>query len=230
MNKVMDIVIILGMSGSGKTTLLNNLIRYEHFIPLKSFTTRPKRSSHDNEYEFITQEEMQSIDPNKLIESRNYHIESLDTFWTYGTYAPDIEKFTDDIIPNRFCCIGTIETLSKFYEYANRLKNDNITCNIIPVKINTPYYIRLKRVINRLIDDNKGIEDSCVLDKITEIFDREKRDCEMQETIEEHDGYYKTKECNSQYYQCRVIYEENPMTPMDIFNEVMAIYYMRKIQ
>lgn len=227
MNKVIDIIVILGKSGSGKTTLLNNLVRYEHFRPLRTFTTRPKRSVNDNEYEFITQEDLKDIDLKSLIESRNYHIESLDTIWTYGTYIPDIEKFSDEKISNRFCCIGTIETLRMFFEYADRLiEEKNITCNVIPIMIDVPYYRRLKRIINRLINDNKGAEDSYVLDKITEVFDREKRDCEMEETIEDEDsGYNKTRE----YIRlCQVIYDQSSMTPIDLFNEVMAIYYMRK--
>ena len=136
MNKIIDMIVILGKSGSGKTTLLNNLVRYEHFTPLKTFTTRPKRSDHDNEYEFITQEDLKHIDLKSLIESRNYHIESLDTVWTYGTYAPDIEKFSDNSISNRFCCIGTIETLRMFFEYADRLMSEKgITCNVMPILI-----------------------------------------------------------------------------------------------
>lgn len=74
----MDKVIfaLMGASGSGKTSLINEMLRRfpKELAPMKSLTTRPKRSAEDDlAYRFVTRGEFLALrDAGALIQSVEY--------------------------------------------------------------------------------------------------------------------------------------------------------------
>ncbi len=91
----MSFIAVIGASGSGKTTIINTLIKMFPglYLRAKSYTTRLKRAGEGNEYEFISEEQMQKLlDTQKIL-----YIDEA-----YGNkYAMDAEVFspqTKDII------------------------------------------------------------------------------------------------------------------------------------
>lgn len=52
---------IVGRSGSGKTTIVEELQRRYGYIPLASYTDRPKRSENETGHVFVTPEEFDAL-------------------------------------------------------------------------------------------------------------------------------------------------------------------------
>lgn len=56
-----NLYLIVGRSGSGKTTIVNELCRRYGYVPLSSYTTRPKRSENEEGHEFISKEQFDAL-------------------------------------------------------------------------------------------------------------------------------------------------------------------------
>lgn len=57
-----NLYLIVGHSGSGKTTIVNELHRRYGYMPLSSYTTRPKRSENEEGHEFISKEQFDALE------------------------------------------------------------------------------------------------------------------------------------------------------------------------
>lgn len=57
-----NLYLIVGRSGSGKTSIVNELHRRYGFVPLASYTTRPKRSENEEGHEFITKTQFDALE------------------------------------------------------------------------------------------------------------------------------------------------------------------------
>lgn len=56
-----NLYLFVGRSGSGKTTIVNELQRRYGYVPLSSYTTRPKRSEDEVGHEFITKDKFDAL-------------------------------------------------------------------------------------------------------------------------------------------------------------------------
>lgn len=142
------LIYILGKSASGKDTVFNKLLENELYSRLIIYTTRPIRVGEvDGEtYNYVSEEYMNSIEDDKIIEKRVYHTVLGD--WYYFT-VDDGQFENNDILIG----IGTLESLKKVNEYFGRDK-------IMPVYIEVPDEIRLERAINReKLSDKPNIDE-----------------------------------------------------------------------
>lgn len=53
--------LIAGPSGSGKTTIVNELVERRDFIPVRSYTDRPRRSADEEGYSFLSREAFDNL-------------------------------------------------------------------------------------------------------------------------------------------------------------------------
>ena len=138
----MKLIYIMGKSSSGKDTIYR--ILKENFGTYVLYTTRPMRDGEKEgiTYNFISNKEMQEyIDgkkDHKVIEYRTY--QTVFGPWIYATIEDDQFNTKNNIVT-----IGTLESYIQIKEYFK--KNSNI--DIIPVYIEVPDNIRLKRAIER---------------------------------------------------------------------------------
>ena len=140
----MNLIYIMGKSSSGKDTIYRILKEKLNVSTYVMYTTRPIRENEINgvNYYFISQDEMSQYliggKRDKLIEERTY--QTVHVPWTYSTILDKQFETTKDIL-----MLGTLESyiqVKKRFE-----KNDNIS--ILPVYIEVPDNIRLKRAIER---------------------------------------------------------------------------------
>lgn len=140
----MRLIYIMGKSASGKDTIYNILKQKMDVNVYVMYTTRPIREGEIDgiTYNFITQEEMQQyIDgkkENKVIEFRTYH--TIHGPWTYATINDSQFNNKKDML-----ILGTLESYMKVKD--NFEKDQNV--DLIPVYIEVPDNIRLKRAIER---------------------------------------------------------------------------------
>ena len=140
----MKLIYIMGKSSSGKDTIFRRLIEKMNVNTYVMYTTRPIRDGEvDGEtYHFLTDEEMQNyIDGKKeykVIESRTYN--TAHGPWTYATIADKQFETEKDML-----MLGTLESYSNM---KNNLEN-RTKVELIPVYIEVPDNIRLKRAIER---------------------------------------------------------------------------------
>lgn len=57
-----NIYLLVGESGSGKTTIQTMLEQKHSLTSLKSYTTRPRRSAHEDNHIFVTTEEFKKLE------------------------------------------------------------------------------------------------------------------------------------------------------------------------
>lgn len=140
----MKLIYIMGKSSSGKDTIYNILKRRLDVSTYVMYTTRPMREGEINgvTYNFISTEEMQQyIDgkkENNVIEYRTY--ETVYGPWTYATISDNQFKTNKGML-----MLGTLESYVKVKE--NFENNEDV--QLIPVYIEVPDNIRLKRAIER---------------------------------------------------------------------------------
>lgn len=140
----MKIIYIMGKSSSGKDTIYNVLKQKLNVNTYVMYTTRPMREEEvDGEtYIFISQDEMQQYIEGKkeyeVIESRTY--QTIHGPWTYATIRDNQFEIEKDML-----MLGTLESyikVKKFFENNKKVK-------LIPIYIEVPDNVRLKRAIER---------------------------------------------------------------------------------
>ena len=135
---------MMGKSSSGKDTIYNILRQKMDVNIYVMYATRPIRDGEIDgiTYNFISQEEMQQyIDgkkERKVIEYRTYQTEYGP--WTYATINDEQFNSEKDML-----MLGTLESYMKVKE--NFARDENI--DVVPIYIEVPDNIRLKRAIER---------------------------------------------------------------------------------
>lgn len=134
----------MGKSSSGKDTIYNILKQKLNVNTYVMYTTRPMREEEvDGEtYIFISQEEMQQYIEGKkeykVIEYRTY--QTIHGPWTYATIKDNQFEIENDML-----MLGTLESYIKVKKTFENDKN----IQLIPIYIEVPDNIRLKRAIER---------------------------------------------------------------------------------
>ena len=140
----MNLIYLMGKSSSGKDTIYNILKEKIDSNTYVMYTTRPKREGEIDgiTYNFLTDSLMQDyIDGKKefkVLEYRTYN--TIHGPWTYATIADNQFETNKDML-----MLGTLESYVKIKEYF--LNNENV--NLLPIYIEVPDNIRLKRAIER---------------------------------------------------------------------------------
>lgn len=140
----MKLIYIMGKSSAGKDTIYNILKQKMDVDTYVMYTTRPIREGEvDGEsYNFITMEEMQEYmdgkKEDKLIEYRKYN--TVYGPWIYATISDSQFKSNKDIL-----MVGTLESYVKVKENFDNNKD----IQLIPIYVEVPDNIRLKRAIER---------------------------------------------------------------------------------
>ena len=135
------IYIIVGKSGSGKDTIFKRL--FEVGLKLNKiveYTTRPMRTGEKDgvEYNFITEDEYNKIDRDRIIEDRSYNVivEGGHSIWRYLTLKDNIDIDNQDYLG-----IGTIESVRKM----QNLYGDKIQ----PIYVTVDNNVRIDRAVSR---------------------------------------------------------------------------------
>lgn len=140
----MKLIYIMGKSSSGKDTIFNILKNKLDINTYVMYTTRPIREGEVDgiTYHFISDEEMKEYiegkREQKVLEYRTY--QTIYGPWTYTTIKDEQFKSDKDML-----MLGTLESYAKIKE--NFDVKDNV--QIIPIYIEVPDNIRLKRAIER---------------------------------------------------------------------------------
>lgn len=139
---------LMGKSATGKDTLYRKIVAKCNYLKkITMYTTRPKRENEidGREYHFVT-EDFLNQNKEKIIEKREYN--TVYGLWTYATLdSGDIKKDENYLI------IGTLESYNKMKEFYGE-------DSIIPLYIEIPYDMRLKRALHRdKAEQNSMIEE-----------------------------------------------------------------------
>lgn len=153
----MKLIYIMGKSSSGKDTIFKILKEKLNVNVYVMYATRPMREGEINgiTYNFISNQEMQDYIDNKkdekVIEYRTY--QTVHGPWTYATIKDN--QFEDD---KDMLMLGTLESYIKIKEYFKY--NENI--DVLPIYIEVPDNIRLKRALEREEkEENPRFEEMC---------------------------------------------------------------------
>jgi guanylate kinase len=124
------ILILLSPSSSGKDYILNKLVSDYNFKPLISHTSRPMRPKEINHitYHFISSEDfMQMIYDNDLIEYRTYKtlVDGISDTWFYGLSKQTIDELEEGA---NYVTIFDIQGAKEFIEYYG--KENCVVCMI----------------------------------------------------------------------------------------------------
>jgi len=140
----MKLIYMMGKSSSGKDTIYKILKEKINVDTYVMYATRPMRDGEVDgvTYHFISNEEMQDyIDgkkEHKVIETRTY--QTVHGPWTYTTIDDNQFKTDKDML-----MLGTLESYVQIKKYFEN--NPNV--NVLPVYIEVPDNIRLKRALER---------------------------------------------------------------------------------
>lgn len=153
----MKLIYLMGKSSSGKDTIFKILKQQLDVNMYVMYTTRPMREEEINgiTYNFITNEDMQEYINNKkeqkVIEYRTY--QTVYGPWTYATIDDSQFESNKDML-----MLGTLESYMKIKE--NFKENKNV--ELLPIYIEVPDNIRLKRAIEREEKEQKPkFEEMC---------------------------------------------------------------------
>lgn len=140
----MNIIYIMGKSSSGKDTIYNVLKQKLDVSTYVMYTTRPIRDGEIDgvTYNFINLDEMREYvkgsKSENVIEYRTY--QTVHGPWTYATINDGQFSTGKDMI-----MLGTLESYKMVREYFDT--NQNV--NLMPIYVEVPDNIRLKRAIER---------------------------------------------------------------------------------
>ncbi len=146
----MKLIYMMGKSSSGKDTIYNILKKKMKINTYIMYTTRPMREGEKNgeTYNFITTNEMKKYIEGKkeqqVIEYRTY--KTVKGPWTYATINDKQFKTDNDML-----MVGTLESYMKIKECFG----GNVDIQILPIYIEVPDNIRLKRAIEREENEKK---------------------------------------------------------------------------
>lgn len=182
------LIILVGKSCSGKDTFTKYLMdNYSMLHLMKNYTTRPKRNLNEDEYNFVSHEDLiKKLFNDELIECKEYNN------WFYATAKSELIKDKINIISL------SIERANYFYDY---LKENNMLNNTLLIYMYAPEEERIERYINRIKHDEKIISLKN-LEEIVRRFKTEKEDYKK-ETLEDFPNiiYYNTSSkicCNKE--------------------------------
>lgn len=158
-----SIFCIVGETGSGKSFYNNSIVLDKKFMkaarlePLIYGTTREPRATEVDglDYNFVTQEEYDSIDQNDLIESRSYYtMNGKKYYFTRRDYITNKKK-------NLICT----SSLYQYESYRNWVANENIkrpgSYNLYLIILYANVKERLTRIINRRCDTDDQVYEAC---------------------------------------------------------------------
>ena len=130
------LVLLVGKSGSGKTTLEKELVNNFGFKSVKSYTTRPKRVANEENHQFVTKEEFDTLE-NKVAYTcfNGYEYcatkEQLDNATIYVIDPDGIEYLRQNYSRNFF--IVYIDTDNKICE--NRMYKRGDDYNVVKSRV-----------------------------------------------------------------------------------------------
>ena len=130
------LVLLVGKSGSGKTTLEKELVNNFGFKSVKSYTTRPKRVANEENHQFVTKEEFDTLE-NKVAYTcfNGYEYcatkEQLDNATIYVIDPDGIEYLRQNYSRNFF--VVYIDTDSKVCE--NRMHKRGDDYNVVKSRV-----------------------------------------------------------------------------------------------
>ena len=140
----MKLIYIMGKSSSGKDTIYNILKQKMDVNTYVMYTTRPIRDGEIDgvTYNFISSEEMKEYiegeKKQRLIEYRTYN--TVHGPWTYATINDSQFEIDKDML-----MLGTLESYVKVKDNFDK----NLDVDILPIYVEVPDNIRLKRAIER---------------------------------------------------------------------------------
>lgn len=149
----MKLIYLIGKSSSGKDTIFKELLNLTGYNSYITYTTRPMRNGEKQgvEYYFISDKKMNEyIKEHMVIECRAY--KTVYGEWKYATI--DDEQFKSN---NNIITIGTLESYNKIREFFLGKKD----FEIIPVYIEVPDNIRLRRAIEREEKGSGNYDEMC---------------------------------------------------------------------
>ncbi len=132
------IIFYIGPSSSGKDTIFKKTLLVYDIIRILLLTTRPPRPGeiNGNEYDFITDENMKTMDINhELIERRDYN--TIHGIWSYAT-----SKSSIDLTRSNYLTLNTWDGYQKFLNFYSK------DC-LIPIYIELDKGLRLQRSLDR---------------------------------------------------------------------------------
>lgn len=155
------LVLLVGKSGSGKTTLEKELVNNFGFKSVKSYTTRPKRVANEENHQFVTKEEFDTLE-NKVAYTcfNGYEYcatkEQLDNATIYVIDPDGIEYLRQNYSRNFF--IVYIDTDSKVCE--NRMRKRGDDYNVVKSRVfnDEIEFENFANVADVVINGNKGTQ------------------------------------------------------------------------
>jgi guanylate kinase len=104
------LVVLFGPTGAGKSTYKDFLVSRMGFQPIKSFSTRQRRSADDEEYNYVSREQWDDMHNHDEMVNANYYEDE----W-YGIKAADLRLNEKAVI------ISDISSAAELREYAENL-------------------------------------------------------------------------------------------------------------
>ena len=158
-----NIFCVVGESGSGKSYYTNSIILDTKFMkkaklsPLIYGTTREPRSNEKDkvDYNFISIDEYNKLNPEDLIESRTYYtINGVKYYFTKREYVEDTK--------NNLICTSS---LYQYESYRNWINKENIkkpgSYNLYLIILNAKVRNRLTRIIERRCETDDDVYEAC---------------------------------------------------------------------
>ena len=155
------LVLLVGKSGSGKTTLEKELVNNFGFKSVKSYTTRPKRVTNEENHQFVTKEEFDALE-NKVAYTcfNGYEYcatkEQLDNATIYVIEPDGIEYLRQNYSRNFF--IVYIDTDNNVCE--NRMHKRGDDYNVVKSRIfnDEIEFENFANIADVVINGNKGTQ------------------------------------------------------------------------
>ncbi len=168
--KIIPKILLVGESGSGKNTIQDYLSSLYGYVPLLSYTTRPRRFPEENTHTFITEDEY-------------YHYKIEDNIIAYTYYNGNHYFATEQQLKDSDVYIIDVEGIKYLKEHSN--------IPFVVFYINVPKSERIKRMRQRG-DSEEQIEARIKFDEKS--FNKSKDLCDY--VIENSNSIYSAAKIN----------------------------------